>query len=594
MKYSAFTLIELLIALSLSLFLLLGVTEMFRNVGTSINDTQSTLNMASNLNSTALRLRRDLQEMSVSPNPHPLTPSSPPDVTLPADPNGYLEIIEGMNLPYSLLNANTSGNHLPASYLNASNQRVSNVFVDTDNSSDDFTPGDVDDILAFTATRKGGNLFRGRIDGQIFGLSTQDCIAETKNAEIIWFVRGNTLYRRQLLVGTDLYVNKALQTIPSPLTVTNQFYQYNDLSVRRDGSNYGFNNLTDLARRENRFAHNRNNFPYPLYNGNYEAWYFFGLPLLEEQATSPSNFLPGHDLPNLSTGTNYDELFFDNQTIFNNSGVRQRLFRDPWGAPNTYSNPNANWAQNSDSGSITTYIPNTNNRSQRTGEDIVLTNVLSFDVKVWNPYWVPCVPLGAGKGANASAAPWLWAPPQYVDLGQDRFRLLDASNNWQDCEVNYQQTSSAPTGIPNNTGIGFCSKGRYSNTSIYSDTNIQDRNDRLARNVSLNGTLISSVTPDAWQNAQMRCVYDTWTTAYEKDPSTFMTTRPTSLTDDGIANRDNTKFDPISIADTIKGNHNNWECPPPYSTELKSIQVTIRCFDPASGNIRQIRVVQAL
>ncbi|MDR2754892.1 MAG: prepilin-type N-terminal cleavage/methylation domain-containing protein, partial [Planctomycetaceae bacterium] len=57
---AGYTLIELLIAVSLSLLLLLGVTEMFRHVGATMSDTQKSLNMSANLNATAMLLRDDL------------------------------------------------------------------------------------------------------------------------------------------------------------------------------------------------------------------------------------------------------------------------------------------------------------------------------------------------------------------------------------------------------------------------------------------------------------------------------------------------------------------------------------------------------
>ncbi|MDR1289755.1 MAG: prepilin-type N-terminal cleavage/methylation domain-containing protein, partial [Planctomycetaceae bacterium] len=56
----AFTLVELMVAMTLSLLLLLAVAKMFQGVGDTVNDTQSTLNMAANMNSTAMLLREDL------------------------------------------------------------------------------------------------------------------------------------------------------------------------------------------------------------------------------------------------------------------------------------------------------------------------------------------------------------------------------------------------------------------------------------------------------------------------------------------------------------------------------------------------------
>jgi hypothetical protein len=115
--------------------------------------------------------------------------------------------------------------------------------------------------------------------------------------------------------------------------------------------------------------------------------------------------------------------------------------------------------QDKKSGSLNKYVDNP--RSPRAGEDIVLTNVLSFDIKVWNP------------STNA-----------FVDLGQ------------------------------NVAGSGFEKQGNH-----------------LSR------------------------VWDSWTWEYKKTDSS------------GDAE------------------------PPPYAEPMEAIQITIRCFDPASRIIKQITVV---
>ena len=110
--------------------------------------------------------------------------------------------------------------------------------------------GDVDDVLMFT-TRSDGQPFVGR-----FGNDT----IESPVAEVAWFCRpssvqplGNvtlfTLYRRQELVVP--YVGR------SPFMSANSAATFdanlNDLSVRLEGGRFVPNSLGDLTKRENRF-----------------------------------------------------------------------------------------------------------------------------------------------------------------------------------------------------------------------------------------------------------------------------------------------------------------------------------------------------
>lgn len=513
---SGYTLVELLIAMTISMFLLLGVTRLFHDVGSTINETQSGLIMAANLNASAEMLRSDLGSKSNSGGVKKALAEKPFKISSGesvGDSDGYLEIIEGPNVPYSKF----TGLHVPSS----------DVFCDQDNlTQPDLTVGDTDDILMFTAQAANPAYpYRGLVSG---------AVEESVYAEIAWFVRGTTLYRRVLLVddGTLSNSNQKLS-----FNASNDFYRNNDVSVHYDNGKFVANTLTDLAKRENRFAHtsNGNQFPYPLYYGNKEGWYYFRLPILEESALSlvPS---PQNGLPNLAL----------NSVQYKGSAIPATgRFWDLWNDPNGFS------GQNTDTGSLTS-LATPANRTNRTGEDIVLTNVLSFDVKVWNPYWVPC--------NNA-----YWAPPQYVDLGQDVF--YDSNNTRY--TVNYGHSfASSPT---RKEGFGFTLKGRYNASANNRATDADKQKDERLSNGGTNDNEI-------WNGSPMPCVFDSWTTDYELAPGGTRLGDRSEVHDDPMA----TGYDPNDMT--------TWRCPPPYTESLEGIQVTIRCFDPASGNIRQIRV----
>jgi hypothetical protein len=189
-------------------------------------------------------------------------------------------------------------------------------------------------------TRSPDAPFTGRFLPTVAGASPTTI--ESQVAEVIWYMQpslsyqGNpanpptyTLYRRQFLVVPS--------PVPLPLPAPNSqyqnpmvwFYDNYDISAHLQGGSMVANSLADLAYRENRFAHNPANFPFPIF--------FPPVPPAKDKNNSnPANFNPDSLTP----------------------------FQPP-------------------------YLPNgsldANFGSQRYGEDAVLTNVLSFDVKVWDP-----------------------------------------------------------------------------------------------------------------------------------------------------------------------------------------------------------------
>jgi len=515
-----YTLIEILISVSLSLFLLLGVAQLFRTVGSSITDAQATLNMSRNLNWAAMTLRNDLGSLTLGIDDIKNRFADPAAGFAGGD-NGYFQIIEGLNVPYS-----NSGNPTHVS--------STQVARNPDTEGPDDTVGDVDDILMFTVNYAATPL-RGLINGE-----PQECPNEglSSNAEIIYFVRGNTLYRRVLLIL------ESSATLPS--TTPAGFYQNNDLSVRLDGGALRPNILPDLSRREYRYGHWSNaptDFPFPTHKSGNEAWYYLRMPILEE--CTHNSWPVGGTMPTLAAIT------YGKETWDSGTPPPATPYWDFW------ENPNG-WSNQSRTGAMNTYAADLSDpmSKQRVGEDIILTNVISFDVKVWNPYWIPLA--GAAPGSTDN-----WAPPQYVDLGQDVFfnpttNTMSSINNGYSGGAPFTNALVGPT----NDRFGFCSKGRYSKGS------------RSGETVHPGG----GGSPGPWTGDPMPCVYDTWTTEYEQHPSAVITGRsdPGNGWPSGAGDPD---FD-------------NWECPPPYTTPLHGIEVTIRCFDPRSKNIKQIRIVK--
>ena len=315
---AAYTLVELLVALALSLLLLLGITELFSRVGGSMNDARSAMNVSANIHEVALLLRKDLARIpdSLAMKPVQIANGNDPP---PSDKDGYLEIIEGPD---------TSDNH---------------PFVDRSKNDNplDVTVGDVDDIIVFMVQEHN---FRGLRSADFRGLILGDdgefTIEETEDAEIVWFVRGNTLYRRVRLVGVGKTPERALREnrllhvfhgAPDPASLTTQF-------------------------------------PFPLYDSRpeYSGWRYLRVPTLEETI---------HE--------DWTESQWKTTPINGNLEANPDL----WEQPHFFPDLQDRW-----SGSLKEFVDNP--RHPRAGEDVVLTNVLSFDVKVWCPETGDFVDLG--------------------------------------------------------------------------------------------------------------------------------------------------------------------------------------------------------
>lgn len=80
-----FTLVEMLVAMGVTLLMVLALIQMFRVVGTAVSDGRASIELASNVRSVTLRLQEDLKGLTVPVRPWPDEASA----------LGYLEIVEG-------------------------------------------------------------------------------------------------------------------------------------------------------------------------------------------------------------------------------------------------------------------------------------------------------------------------------------------------------------------------------------------------------------------------------------------------------------------------------------------------------------------
>lgn len=211
----------------------------------------------------------------------------------------------------------------------------------SDTGGDDPTVGDFDDILMFT-TRTTGKPFVGRCG--VGGATIQSDVAE-----VAWFLRGRTLHRRVLLVAPNV-------TLP---IITTDYYTNYDISAYWDSINTRMvaNTLGDLTRREYRFAH-LNAFASSDWTWSitaFPSYIFPTLPTIYECSTT--GWLPSSFTTNVATldlwtnAAGYRVL--DNALVFPGTGTR-------------------------------------------VSDDVILTNVIGFDVKAWDPVQGAYMDLGYG------------------------------------------------------------------------------------------------------------------------------------------------------------------------------------------------------
>ena len=155
-RRSGLTLVEILIAMVMTLIVLLAMMEAFKYASGEMQRSRATIELSNQLRAAQELLRSDLEHMTLDPRPWTQT----------ALPKGYFEYVEGPrgDADGSVVNENlippkTIANREQYSYL-----------------------GDVDDIISFTVNRP-EQPFRGRWLDQ----NGNEQIVESPMAEIVWW-----------------------------------------------------------------------------------------------------------------------------------------------------------------------------------------------------------------------------------------------------------------------------------------------------------------------------------------------------------------------------------------------------------------------
>jgi hypothetical protein len=511
------TLLELLVATTLMLLIMgLLIYHVFGPVTEAVTRSRALLEKSSNLRVAVLILQDDLSMVTATTLP-PLSHE---------EGLGYFEIIEGPVGP-RVPTVDAAFDSMPGPGV--SDRR------------DDTTVGDYDDILMFTAKSVDFSPFIGR--GGVAGQTL-----ESNEAEIIYFVRGTTLYRRVLLI------------VPrSELPIKHNgmgFYENYDASVAlNDAGDIEANTLQDLTRPERRFAHRRStesnrsfpNCPRLNLNDNSANWQWgiLGLPTLCEG--SHASWKAGGNMQHGSPGLTY----YGGDDGVEGDPPAPVTFPDgsPLNRTDFWRNPHPYNRMSEITGVLGDYD------GPRKTEDILMTDVIGFDIKVWDPT-APVYSQSSGSG-NVAVYP---GDPGYTGSGNEISRGAYVDLGYG-IELGSPDLSTFSGHPDERSGLDTASKS---------------------------GSIRNRIA-----------VYDTWSTHYENDGlCVFGYDKKDNDGDDVI---DNPEEALINIDKATNGlddggvaglidDAGERETMAPYEVRLRGIKITIRYFEPDSKQVRETSV----
>lgn len=620
----AFTLIEVLVATGLTLLIMAAVAGIFVLVSDNIADARATIEMTESLRATQFTLQKDLSGLTARGVP-------------PLDPAlglGYIEIIEGPVGPCGPADTIPVVYGAPEQY----SSEVGKALLTQDEINDannrgllygsDTTVGDNDDILQFTT--KSDTPFTGRGHVYIQGVGVRDVETQSNIAEVSWFLRGRTLYRRVLLVdptyNATMYTDEDGDGLSDGRWATRfagrSLYEVCDVSVRQTGGPWDpmnsnsattlvANSLGDLTKRENRFGHppmvkrsgkNLTSWPHDA-----RLWGTFRLPTLLEcshkdwplpyfaQSISSVDEEIGVFLPNgFPKGSDFANL----PIVY--LPPEERVKFDAWSDPRYWNQVDVATGSILDSSkpvpSGGAQLP-LRYHGTRFSDDVILSNVVSFDVKVWDPGApvfganmrldvqepprTEAVTLAPGEPGYIQALKTFRSSPNvsanqpiaygaFVDLGWSVDPNATDGFEFYPLPLNQWPPNPAPPG--------------------YQSAEFAGAGDRMS---GLWGVPLDRTGGP--QGADFRArVYDSGSSHYERDgfpqyvaaPRHDVPSRQDDIADEASDGLDS--FGP-GIDDVTER-----EAPPPYDAELKAIQIKIRVIEPDSRQVREVTVVQDL
>lgn len=554
----AMTLVEMLVAMALSLIVILAVTQAFRLVGDNVLASRAVSEMSGQLRACSNQLRRDLSALTVPVRPWTDATSG----------QGYFEIVEGPFWDLGL--GPQAAGAPPVPPADPLNPRPIPWFSET-------SAGDIDDVLMFTARASEGEPFIGQVLGTVTAGSGNTLtlsydpanpvrsIIQSNIAEIAWFTRFNdwngnnrpdpgevTLHRRTFLVlpNLDIFSDPDIQAL-----TPGQFYGAFDLSVRYVDVGGTFrkitNSLQTLSIRQNRTAHHiSGGMPIDPSSGA-ATWLAqsFPHPLSRALLIPKGTVLVPDDTP--ADGGSWGAAGVDDDGDgASDNGLREA---GTFGSDDLTLPTDAVFSQ-----------PWAIRHGEAFGSDVILSQILAFDVKVFDPE----VPIQRVLAAPSS--PSVPASPEGVLPGDPGYQL-DPSGNLTMSRGGYVDLFYARY-VP---GAAGASPPPPSIASTFAGA-------PLARSGYTGTATVWGIGLPAAQTA----FYDTWTMFYEHDgvdqDGAFGADQGTN----GFDDPDPASGTPENGVDDVRER----ETSPPYPAPLRGLQVRIRIIDPDSRQVRQVTV----
>lgn len=253
-----FTLVEVLVAMAITLLIMATIVTVFNQIGTSVADSRAGIEMSDQVQGVRDRLQRDLGGVTVSTKPWQRMEAGA----------GYVEVIEGPRSDLIITSDPATGAITSTNATTLTVPAITRVPATA--------LGDFDDVLMFTSSDQESPFL-----GRAFRYQTPntpasgivESMVESNDAEIIWYAiehpianQGDadfigepvfrTIYRRALIISPGTPIPAAAHALS-----LREFYESYDISVRRVNSEWVPNSLADLTWRQNRFAH-QSGFPH--------------------------------------------------------------------------------------------------------------------------------------------------------------------------------------------------------------------------------------------------------------------------------------------------------------------------------------------
>ncbi|HZZ30138.1 MAG TPA: hypothetical protein VFE46_19225 [Pirellulales bacterium] len=389
--------------------------------------------------------------------------------------------------------------------------------------------GDTDDVLMFTVRSK---------DGPFTGLYNGNTV-QSQVAEVVWFLRPTLMSDGQTIANPPTF------TLYRRVFLVMPTYQGNATSISPTTNGTLLIPALDFYTNNDISAH------YDLAQGKFVA-----------------NTLS--DLTNREC--RYGHAFINNAVLSN--GFPHRVC--PW-----YLVPFG--------GSLSNGNYSVDTSKSRYGQDVVLTNVVSFDVQMWDPT-APVYVQGSSANQVSVAPsdpgfPYLPGTPVGARVPDSIGSFVDLNwhgDAWDGSAVSAPWNTVANTNL---TMSPFYSTGHPKSQLVATTSTPTDFTKTWMFDTSPNPTSPQTSPPDYQGNGYTPATFDVWTTHYEHDGLDQDKLLPPPLTD-------NTNG-PDQALSGFQDFANNTETSPPYPVPLRGVKITIRCYEPDSRQTHEMSIVES-